>query len=296
VGRIAGKIADGATLSNNAEPPPSAPLPPPPPPPPVPPSIPVNLGRAAQLPRPQPAAAATEVIKDSGFTDPIAGIMVAVKGGTFMMGATEEQGGDCYDDEKPARLVTLSDYHIGKFPVTQRLWKRIMAGTPLADPSRFKGDDLPVETVCWKDIVGEFLRRLNSITGKAYRLPTEAEWEYAARGGQKSKGYKYAGGNDIDGIAWYGGNSGRKTRIVGTKAPNELGIYDMSGNVWEWVNDRYGKYGADSQANPRGALSGTYRVNRGGSWSSAAGNNRVSSRRNDFPDAGNDLVGFRLAL
>jgi formylglycine-generating enzyme len=244
----------------------------------------------------QAAVVEPEVFKDGGFTDSEVGDMVAVKGGTFMMGATYEQGSDCYDDEKPVHSVILNDYYIGKYLVTQRLWKRIMAGTSIADPSRFKGDDLPIETVSWKDIINTFLIRLKVTTGKIYRLPTEAEWEYAARGGGKSNGYKYAGSNDIDEIAWYGGNSGRKTHVVGTKAPNELGIYDMSGNVWEWVNDWYGKYKSDTQTNPVGAAPSTYRVNRGGSWSSAAANSRVSSRRNDVPDANNDLVGFRLAL
>jgi formylglycine-generating enzyme required for sulfatase activity len=269
------------------------------PPPPVPPPAHISVGAdlaAAPLRSQQPSAAEPEISGDGGFTDPIAGDMVAVTGGTFMMGATAEQGGDCYDDEKPAHAVILKDYYIGKYLVTQRLWKRIMAGTPVADPSKFKGDDLPVETVSWKDIVDVFLIRLKVTTGKAYRLPTEAEWEYAARGGVKSKGYKYAGSNDIDKVAWYGGNSGRKTHIVGTKAQNELGIYDMSGNIWEWVSDWYGKYRSDSRTNPTGAAPDAYRVNRGGSWSSAAANSRVSSRRNDFPEAANDLVGFRLAL
>ena len=187
--------------------------------------------------------------------------MIAVKGGTFTMGATSEQGSDAESDEKPTHSVTLSDYYIGKFEVTQELWQAVMGN----NPSYYKGNNLPVEQVSWND-VQEFIKKLNQKTGANFRLPTEAEWEYAARGGNKSQGYKYSGSNTIGNVAWYTDNSGSKTHQVGTKAPNELGIYDMTGNVWEWCQDWYGSYSRDSQTNPKGASSGSSRVYRGGSW------------------------------
>ena len=168
--------------------------------------------------------------------------MVYVEGGTFMMGATSEQGSDAYDREKPAHQVTLSSFSIGKYEVTQEEWEAVMG----SNPSYFKGKKLPVEKVSW-DNCQKFIRKLNKLTGKQFRLPTEAEWEYASRGGSMSRGYKYAGGNDLGSVAWYDGNSDNKTHEVGKKQPNELGLYDMSGNVWEWCQDWYwdwyGKYG-----------------------------------------------------
>ena len=217
--------------------------------------------------------------------------MVYVSGGTFTMGATSEQGGDAFDREKPAHSVTLSGYYIGKYEVTQELWKAVMG----SNPSRFKGDNLPVERVSWND-VQEFLRKLNAMTGKRYRLPTEAEWEFAARGGNSSRGYKYSGSNSLGSVAWYDGNSGNKTHVVGTKSPNELGIYDMSGNVREWCQDWYGSYSSSSQRNPKGPNSGSYRVDRGGSWFSRARYCRVSTRNNRTPDFRDSSLGFRLAL
>ena len=187
--------------------------------------------------------------------------MVHVQGGTFTMGCTSEQGGDCWDDEKPAHSVTLSDYYIGETEVTQALWRAVMG----SNPSYWKGDNLPVEKVSWDDCQ-TFVRKLNQMTGKTFRLPTEAEWEYAARGGNKSLGYKYSGSNTLSSVAWYDGNSSNNTHPVKGKQPNELGLYDMSGNVWEWCQDRYGSYNSSSQTNPAGASSGSYRVCRGGSW------------------------------
>ncbi|MBQ3247459.1 MAG: SUMF1/EgtB/PvdO family nonheme iron enzyme, partial [Alistipes sp.] len=171
--------------------------------------------------------------------------MVFVKGGTFTMGATAEQGSDADSDEKPAHSVTVSNFYIGKYEVTQAQWEAVMG----KNPSRFKGDNLPVERVSWNDIQ-KFIEKLNAKTGKRYRLPTEAEWEYAARGGNQSKGYKYSGSNDIGSVAWYTDNSSSPTHPVGQKQPNELGLYDMSGNVYEWCSDWHGSYSSGSQTNP----------------------------------------------
>ena len=216
--------------------------------------------------------------------------MVYVSGGTFMMGGTSEQGSEAYGDESPVHEVQLSGYYIGKYEVTQALWESVM-GT---NPSRFKGPDLPVENVNWGD-VQEFIRKLNAMTGMSYRLPTEAEWEYAARGGNKSRGYKYSGSNDIGTVAWYRDNSGSKTHPVGTKAANELGLYDMCGNVNEWCSDWHGAYSSGSQANPGGPSEGSARVHRGGGWSNDARICRVSYRGFYLPDYRIYVSGFRLA-
>jgi formylglycine-generating enzyme required for sulfatase activity len=217
--------------------------------------------------------------------------MVFVQGGTFTMGCTDEQGSDCDDNEKPQHDVTLSDYHIGKYEVTQAQWEALMGN----NPSTFKGGDSPVENVSWDDIP-EFISRLNAATGKNYRLPTEAEWEYAARGGNKSQGYKYSGGNNIYDVACFEGNSGDRTYPVGRKKPNELGIYDMSGNVWEWCLDWYDSYSATAQRDPVGASVGSYRVCRGGSWSNRARFCRVAFRSYFSPDSRSSIVGFRVVL
>ena len=214
--------------------------------------------------------------------------MVYVEGGTFTMGATSEQGDS---NEKPAHSVTLDGYYIGKYEVTQKLWKAVMG----SNPSDFKGDNLPVENVSWDD-VQEFLRKLNAMTGKNYRLPTEAEWEFAAHGGNSSRGYKYSGSNSVGSVAWYNGNSGDRTHAVGTKSPNELGIYDMSGNVEEWCLDWYGSYSSSPQRNPKGPNSGSNRVYRGGSWFYYDGSCRVSNRSGDASDCCRKDIGFRLAM
>ncbi len=217
--------------------------------------------------------------------------MVFVEGGTFTMGATSEQGSDAYSSEKPTHSVTLSDYYIGETEVTQGLWKAVMG----SNPSYFKGDNLPVEQVSYED-VKTFITKLNQKTGKTFRLPTEAEWEYAARGGKKSKGYKYSGSNNIGDVAWYDKNSNDKTHPVKTKQPNELGIYDMSGNVWEWCSDWYESYSSYSQTNPQGPSSGAYRVIRGGSWNYSAKYCRVAYRYINNPSYRYNSLGFRLAL
>ena len=213
--------------------------------------------------------------------------MVYVEGGTFTMGDSD---GD--SDEKPTHSVTLSPYYIGKYEVTQAQWKSVMGN----NPSYFKGDNLPVESVSWDD-VQEFISKLNAATDKKYRLPTEAEWEYAARGGRKGQGYKYSGSNDISSVAWCDeGNSGDKTHPVGQKQPNELGLYDMSGNVWEWCADWHGSYSSSSQTNPTGLSGGSYRVLRGGSWYHNARSCRVSFRYSNNPSVRRHLNGFRLVL
>ena len=218
--------------------------------------------------------------------------MVRVVGGTFQMGATSEQGSDADSDETPVHSVTLSDYYIGQTEVTQELWKAVMG----SNPSYFKGDNQrPVEKVNWNDCQ-EFIEKLNRLTGKNFRLPTEAEWEYAARGGNKSRGYKYSGSNNPDAVAWYYYNSGSKTHPVATKQSNELGLYDMSGNVYEWCQDWYGGYKSNSQTNPTGASKGSRRVLRGGSWGSSAGGVRVSDRDDYSPDYRDSNLGLRLAL
>ena len=217
--------------------------------------------------------------------------MVYVEGGTFTMGATSEQGSDAYDREKPAHSVRLSNYYIGQTEVTQALWKAVMG----SNPSHIKGDNLPVEKVSWDDCQ-EFVRKLNRLTGKTFRLPTEAEWEYAARGGSKSRGYKYSGSNDIGAVAWYFDNSGSKTHPVGTKQANELGIYDMSGNVWEWCQDWYDGYSSSTQTNPTGPYNGSSRVLRGGCWYGGAGSCRVSFRIFSYPSCRDFSIGIRLVL
>lgn len=222
--------------------------------------------------------------------------MVDVAGGTFTMGGTSEQGSDVYDNELPTHSVTLSSFHLGKYEVTQALWQAVMG----SNPSYFSGSDQPVEQVSWNDCQ-EFITQLNQLcssqlNGKQFTLPTEAQWEYAARGGNQSMHYKYSGNNTIGNVAWCYDNSGSTTHSVGTKSPNELGIYDMSGNVWEWCQDWYGSYSSSSQTNPTGPSSGYYRVYRGGSWSYNAEYCRVSNR--NYYDLVNHYgnLGFRLAL
>ena len=241
--------------------------------------------------------------------------MVKVEGGTFTMGATAEQGSDYDSDELPTHQVTLSDYYIGKYEVTQQLWEYVMSysgtcadGSSMSayasdvwlgsDPSSSYGvgDYYPAYYVSYYDIVDIFLPRLNKITGRTYRLPTEAEWEFAARGGKQSKGYKYSGSDNIGVVAWYTGNSGGKTHQVGTKEPNELGIYDMSGNVWEWCGDWYGSYSSSAQTNPTGPSSGSGRVLRGGSWYGDARYCRVSDRGISDPSGRHSKYGFRVVL
>jgi len=221
---------------------------------------------------------------------------VLVLGGTFQMGNND------VNNEQPVHSVTLRDFHIGRYEVTQRQWEDIMGN----NPSYFGGYNLPINMVSWND-VQKFLLKLNSLTGENYRLPTEAEWEYAARGGKKSKGYIYAGSNNLDDVGRYIDNSFKNKIIpgssynhttykVGSKQPNELGLYDLSGNVCEWCSDSYDKYSSNAQSNPFGPSSGFGKVIRGGSWRSNSQNCRISYRENLRPDQGYDYVGFRVVL
>jgi formylglycine-generating enzyme required for sulfatase activity len=221
--------------------------------------------------------------------------MVAVAGGTFTMGAADDDP-DAYSDEKPAHAVTLSDFYIGRVEVTQALWLAVIGSWPGTAPSSTYGlgDSYPAYNVSWDD-VQTFISALNARTGKTYRLPTEAEWEYAARGGAQSGGYSYSGSNTIDDVAWYSGNSGNRSHEVGGKDANELGIYDMSGNVWEWCSDWYGAYTADAQTDPAGPVTGFDRVIRGGGWVNFAGDCRVSLRSGVTLGVRSAGLGFRLA-
>ena len=245
---------------------------------------------------------ATYTVRGVSFT------MIPVEGGTFTMGATAEQGSDARDNEKPAHQVTLSSYSIGQTEVTQELWQAVMG----SNPSEFKGNNLPVEQVSWDDCQ-TFISKLNQLTGQNFRLPTEAEWEYAARGGNRSKGYKYAGSNSLNDVAWFWQNSGDsyltgewdwnsiksnncKTHPVATKWPNELGLFDMSGNVGELCQDWVGSYSTTSQTNPTGPASGSNRVHRGGCWYGIARGCRVSYRYYFTPSNTGNFLGLRLAL
>ncbi len=259
-----------------------------------------EVGDAKKLPVPEDKSAGNGNIPASppppavgeSFTDPLVGKLIRVKGGTFTMGCTPEQGSDCESYEKPAHEVTLSDYYIGETEVTQAQWRAVMGN----NPSGFKYcDECPVEDVSWND-VKDFISKLNSRSGGVrYRLPTEAEWEYAARGGGLSKGYKYAGSDDQKEVAWYDDNSGSKTHPVKGKKANELGIYDMSGNVYEWCSDWKDNYSSESQTSPTGPNTGDYRVHRGGGWFLSARGCRVSARHSFEPDYRVSFLGFRLA-
>ena len=251
--------------------------------------------------KPQPTPKPRVVSYDKTFrVGGVEFVMKPVEGGTFTMGATSEQQ-DPYDDENPTHQVTLSSYYIGETEVTQALWTAVMGNTveQIANANGWKtlgvGKDCPMYYISWNDCQ-EFISKLNSLTGQKFRLPTEAEWEYAARGGKKSRGYQYSGSNNLDDVAWYTSNSGINTHPVKTKQPNELGIYDMSGNVWEWCQDWKGSYSSSSQTNPKGPSTGSGRVGRGGSWYDSARDCRSAHRNVSTPGYRNNHLGLRLVL
>ena len=234
--------------------------------------------------------------------------MVKVEGGTFEMGATAEQGSDASSDEQPTHMVTLSAYHMSKYEITQAQWKAVMGTTieqqrdkrdedefELDPPSKLYGvgDNYPMYHVSWKEAKA-FCEKLSQKTGKTYVLPTEAQWEFAARGGKNSKAYKYSGSNTLGDVAWYDDNSDGNTHEVGTKTKNELGIYDMSGNVKEWCADVFGEYSSDDVTDPAGLSAGSDRVIRGGGRSSYDSSCRVSFRESDYSDLRTGSLGFRV--
>lgn len=252
--------------------------------------------------------------------------MVLVKGGTFTMGCTSEQGRDCLSDEKPIHQVILHDFSLSKCEVTVKEFQAFIYATNYHTDADREGNSYiwngsgwkeqigvnwrcdaagqlrpdsdynhPVIHVSWNDAVA-YCNWLAQTTGQKFRLPTEAEWEYAARGGSFSRKYKYAGSNDLGEVAWCNNNSGGKTHQVGQKKANELGLYDMNGNVWEWCQNWYDDYHHNTQTNPTGATSGSYRVYRGGGWYDQGWNCRVSTRNNSTTLYRNFYLGFRLAL
>ena len=211
---------------------------------------------------------------------------VRIPGGSFQMGSNDGES-----DEKPIHRVTISPFYIMTTEVTQKMWKDIMG----SNPSNFKGDNLPVETISWNDIQ-EFLKKLNQRDpGKGYRLPTEAEWEYSCRAGTTTKYHSGDSGSDLGRVGWYEGNSNSKTHPVGQKVPNSFGLYDMHGNVWEWCQDWKGTYPSSSVTDPKGPSTGSYRVFRGGSWYFSARNCRSANRDLYVPSFRSDYLGFRLA-
>ena len=216
--------------------------------------------------------------------------MIYVEGGTFMMGSNAPDAGD---DEQPMHEVTLSDYYIGQTEVTQHLWKKVMGDD---NPSANEGNNLPVTNISWDDCQ-TFVEKFSEMTGMHFRLPTEAEWEYAACGGQRSQGYAYAGSNEIDKVAWYQENSTNKTHNVGQKQPNELGIFDMTGNVWEYCYDWHMPYSDQSQTNPMGATTGEKHVLRGGCYHYDSKNCTNTNRHSYYtPDKGGASTGLRIVL
>ena len=221
--------------------------------------------------------------------------MVPVEGGKFKMGAPDTDT-EAQSNERPQHEVTVSSFYIAETEVTQALWKAVMGADN--NPGYPKGALLPVNCVSW-DACQQFIAKLNTLTGKKFRLPTEAEWEYAARGGNKSEGYKFAGSNNVAEVAWYGGNSESKIWEVAKKAPNELDLYDMTGNVWEWCQDWYAAdyYSSSPSTNPKGPATGEQRVLRGGDVIQPSKSSRVSQRSCKEPDTESSMYcGFRLAM
>lgn len=218
--------------------------------------------------------------------------MIGVQGGTFRMGCSKREDSNADSDESPTHSVTLDSYYIGETEVTQELWEAVMD----YNPSEFQYDNqLPVEFVSWEDCK-EFIRRLNNITQKEFRFPSEAEWEYAARGGHRAISATYAGSNSISAVGWYKGNSNGITHPVKSKSPNTLGIYDMSGNLWEWCQDWQGPYSSSAANNPTGPDYGSSKILRGGAWNGGPKNCRLSNRDGRTTDYASNRLGLRLAL
>jgi len=220
--------------------------------------------------------------------------MILVEGGTFTMGCTALRKSDCISDEAPQHSVTLEGFYIGKYEITQLQWRIIMGSDP--PELNFKGcDNCPAERISWNDAM-EFISKLNQLTGKTYRLPTEAEWEYAARGGNKSKSYTYSGSNNADDVAWFNKNSSGRTHNAGLNKANELGLFDMSGNAWEWCQDWYEDtfYTTSPGLNPVNLKTGQYKVLRGGSWIGGTEMLRVSRRHRNSPGDRGLYSGLRL--
>lgn len=251
-----------------------------------------HLGSVAQ-----PAPAANQDFTETAWD--INMKMIWVEGGDFLMGCTSEQG-NCESDEQNVRRVTVDGFYIGMLEVTQSQWEKVVGTSIYQQKSKANysdtygvGPDYPMYYVSWDEAM-EFCRLLSNKTGKTYTLPTEAQWEYAARGGNKNEGTKYAGSNMIDAVAWYTDNSGGITHIVGSKRANALGIYDMSGNVWEWCKDWYAdSYVSYDTNNPVGPSSGSYRVRRGGGWDFSASDCRVASR-DEYTPGNYGYLGFRV--
>ena len=221
--------------------------------------------------------------------------MKLVEAGTFLMGITNSEW-------YPVHSVTITkDYYMGETEVTQALWEAVTGYSPTADVDKMwsdeygLGDDYPAYNIRYED-VQSFIVKLNRLTGEKFRMPTEAEWEYAARGGKKSKGYTYSGSDTVGEVAWYDGNSSSKTHIVMTMAANELGIYDMSGNVWEWCSDWFDYFDSSAQTDPAGPTTGKERVIRGGGWNNVAVYCDCDSRHDESPTSSWASLGFRLAL
>ncbi|MCI7496930.1 MAG: formylglycine-generating enzyme family protein [Prevotella sp.] len=218
--------------------------------------------------------------------------MVEIKGGSFIMGSDLNTDPDAEEDEAPRHQVTVSSFKMGKYLVTQSEWKQVMEDTKA---QKSKNGKYPMINVTWEE-VQTFISRLNEQTGRHFRLPTEAEWEYAARGGAKAsnKGSIYSGGDDLKTMGWYADNSGNRPHPVGMLAPNALGLYDMSGNVWEYCSDWYGDYQAKKQTNPKGPATGDYHVIRGGSWNSSSHCCRITYRQDNSIISPTPDIGFRL--
>lgn len=226
---------------------------------------------------------------------------VHVDGGTFDMGCMELFSNDCIEDELPVRRITLDSYDIGAFEITQKQWEKVMGSTVQDQGNIFQpgeslngwGADYPMYCVSWEE-AQIFCKELGRLTGNTYRLPTEAEWEYAARGGKKCENFKYSGGNSLDLVGWYQENGGGEVHPVGSRIPNSLGIYDMTGNVWEWCQDWGDVYDENDTWNPQGPSGGQYRVCRGGSYACNAWDCRVTRRIGGMPSDHYGDLGFRI--